>query len=150
MKPLVPFNLPISGLRDGMHEFRFQVDQAFFGCFEGSVIQQGSLTVDLTLDKRPSLMVLHFRIEGTVQVECDRCLALFDLPIRDEQDLLVKYDEAPREEGEVIYIDKGTPSLSVAKFVYEFIHLAVPMNKTHERAGAQCDPEMLKYIRFSL
>lgn len=150
MKPLVPFTLPISGLRDGMHEFRFQVGEEFFRCFEGSVIQQGNLTVDLSLDKRPSLMVLHFKIEGTVKVECDRCLSLFDLPVRDEQNLLVKYGEEPSEEAEVIYIEKGTPSLSVAKYVYEFIHLAVPINKTHERAGAECDPEMLKYIRFEL
>jgi len=133
-----------------MHEFRFQVGEEFFRCFEGSVIQQGNLTVDLSLDKRPSLMVLHFKIEGTVKVECDRCLSLFDLPVRDEQNLLVKYGEEPSEEAEVIYIEKGTPSLSVAKYVYEFIHLAVPINKTHERAGAECDPEMLKYIRFEL
>lgn len=150
MKPLVPFTLPISGLRDGMHEYRFQVGDEFFSCFEGSVIQHGNLTVDLSLDKRPNLMVLHFRIDGTVQVDCDRCLEAFDLPVRDEQNLLVKYDEEPREEAEVIYIEKGTFELSVAKYVYEFIHLAVPIHKTHERAGAECDPEMLKYIRYVL
>ena len=150
MKPLVPFTLPISGLRDGTHEFRFQVGEDFFRCFEGSVIHQCDLVVDLVLDKSPNLLVLHFKIDGTVEVECDRCLAPFNLPVRDEQSLLVKYDEAPREEGEVIYIEKGTHSLSVAKFVYEFIHLAVPIYKTHERAGAECDPEMLKYIRFVL
>ncbi|MCB9285447.1 MAG: DUF177 domain-containing protein [Lewinellaceae bacterium] len=146
MKALVPFSLPISGLRDGMHTFRFEVDEEFFQCFEGSVIHESNLVVVLTLDKRPSLMVLQFEFEGTVRVECDRCLEPFDLPIKAAQDLLVKYDEEPREEAEVIYIEKGTPSLSVAKYVYEFIHLAVPLHKTHDEAGAECDPEMMQFI----
>lgn len=149
MQPLVPFSLPISGLRDELHTFRFEVDEEFFKCFEGSVIQQGKLEVTLDLDKRPNLMVLHFRFKGAVRVECDRCLEAFDLPIEDEQDLVVKYDIEPREDAEVIYILRETPSLDVAKFVYEFIHLALPMYATHDQAGLACDPEMLKYIRQS-
>lgn len=147
MQPLVPFSLPISGLRDELHTFRFEVDEEFFKCFEGSVIQQGKLEVTLDLDKRPNLMVLHFRFNGTVRAECDRCLEVFDLPIEDEQDLVVKYDIEPREEAEVIYILRETPSLDVAKYVYEFIHLALPMHVTHDQAGLTCNPEMLKYIR---
>ena len=150
MKPLVPFSLPISGLRDGMHTFQFQVGGDFFRCFEESVLQESNVDVFLTLDKRPNLLVLHFQFEGTVQVECDRCLETFDLPIRDEQDLMVKYDEEPREDADVVYIESGTPSLSVAKYVYEFIHLAVPLHKTHDEAGAECDPEMMKFISRSV
>ena len=146
MKALVPFSLPISGLRDEMHTFRFEVDEEFFQCFEGSVIHESKVEVSLLLDKRPSLMVLQFQFEGTVRVECDRCLEPFDLPIKDAQDLLVKYDDEPREDADVIYIEKGTPSLNVAKYVYEFIHLAIPMHKTHDEAGAECDPEMMQYI----
>lgn len=149
MQPLVPFSLPISGLRDELHTFRFEVDEEFFKCFEGSVIQQGKFEVLLDLDKRPNLMVLHFRFKGAVRVECDRCLEAFDLPIEDEQDLVVKYDIEPREDAEVIYILRETPSLDVAKFVYEFIHLALPMYATHDQAGLACDPEMLKYIQQS-
>jgi uncharacterized protein len=146
MKPLVPFTLPLSGLRDGTHEFRFQVGDDFFACFEETVIRHGDLEVSLTLDKRPSVIILHFTIKGFVRAECDRCLEPFDLPLEDEQDILVKYDEKPREEAEVVYIEKSTPSLDVSKFVYEFIHLALPIYKTHELAGGACDPEMLKFI----
>lgn len=149
MQPLVPFSLPISGLRDEIHTFRFEVDDEFFRCFEGTVIQQGNLKVELTLDKRPNLMVLHFEISGTVSVECDRCLETFDLPLEDEQDLIVKYDLEPREDAEVIYILKETPSLNVAKYVYEYIHLALPIHKTHDMAGMDCDPEMMKFLKQS-
>jgi len=146
MKPLVPFTLPISGLRDGTHEFLIHIGDDFFACFEGTVIHQGKLEVILTLDKRPSLMVLRFSIKGVVQAECDRCLEPFSLPIESEQDILIKYDEKPDEDADVIYIEKGTPSLNAAKYVYEFIHLALPLFKTHELAGAACNPDMLKYI----
>ena len=147
MQALVPFSLPISGLRDGLHTFRMPVDDEFFRCFEGSVIQHGQLEVVLTLDKRPNLMVLHFQIKGVVRVDCDRCLEPFDLPVDDEQDLMVKYDLEARDDVDVIYIQRETTSLDVSKYVYEFIHLAVPLAKTHDLAGAECDPEMLQYIQ---
>jgi uncharacterized metal-binding protein YceD (DUF177 family) len=94
-------------------------------------------------------MVLHFQFDGTIRTECDRCLETFDLPIQDTQDLMVKFDDEPREEVEVIYIERLSPSLNVAKYVYEFIHLAVPMHKTHDEAGGKCDPKMMAFIDHS-
>ena len=92
------------------------------------------------------MYVLLFTFNGKVEVTCDRCLDPFHLPVEDRQSLMVKFDEEPWEDADVVFIVKGTQQLNVAKYIYEFINLAVPITKTHDDAGDDCNPEMLKYL----
>lgn len=146
MNALDHFSIPVLGLRDGLHEYDFNIGREFFQCFQDSPIEDANVEVHFLFDKRPDLYEMTFEFEGTVKVACDRCLEEFDLPIDDRQFLLVKFDEKEWEDADVIYILKGTPKLNVAKYIYEFINLAVPMMKTHDDAGERCDPEMLKFL----
>lgn len=146
MDALDQFTIPVSGLHNGLHAYDFSIGKEFFDCFEESPIADGLVEVHFTFDKSPDLYELNFEITGTVKVTCDRCLEEFDLPIDDEQMLLVKFDEKPWEDAEVVYITPDTQQLNVAKYIYEFINLAVPIAKTHDDADGQCDPEMLKYL----
>ncbi len=146
MDALTPFNLPLSGMKQGMHAFHFRVDQDFFSCFEASPLAEGDLLVELTCDKRPDMLVLVFHLKGTVRTACDRCLDEFDLPLEAAHQLLVKYDVHERDEAEVVYIHRDTPRFNVARFVYEFILLSMPMIVTHDHGRGVCNPEMLRYI----
>lgn len=149
MEILDHFTIPVSGLRDGLHGFDFKVDSEFFQQFEGSLVEQADVRVHLDFDKRPDMFVMTFQFEGTVNVTCDRCLGQFDLPVEDTQELMVKFDDKEWEETEVIYILYGTQQLNVARYIYEFVNLAVPITKTHDEAGESCDPEMLKFLSES-
>ncbi len=146
MEALDHFSIPVSGLRSGLHEYDFRIDQAFFQHFEGSPLQDANVNVHLLFDKHPDMYVMTFQISGTVKTTCDRCLEEFDLPIEDDQTLLVKFDEKESEDTDIIYILKGTQMLNVARYIYEFVNLAVPIVKHHEDAGESCNPEMLKYL----
>ena len=146
MNVLDQFSIPVSGLRNGLHGYDFSIREDFFQAFEESPIKNGNVDVHLDFDKREDMYIMLFSFEGEVEVTCDRCLDLFDLPIEDRQSLMVKFDEEPWEDAEVVFILKGTPSLNVARYIYEFINLAVPMTKTHDDAGDDCNPEMLKYL----
>ena len=146
MGTLPQFILPFSGLGDGVHEFDFQVDASFFAEFEASPIAEGDVKVHVIFDKRPDLMVIQFNLAGTVHAICDRCLEPFSLPIEDDSSLIFKFAEGESDDPDVVHIPKGTKSLHLAKHIYEFIVLAMPMIKTHELAGEECDPEMLKYL----
>lgn len=146
MDALDHFSIPVSGLYNGLHEFDFKIDADFFKRFEDSPIQDGNVDVHLLFDKRHDLFSMTFEIDGTVQETCDRCLETFSLPINDTQNLLVKFDEKEWEDAEVVYVLKGIQKLNVAKYIYEFINLAVPIVKTHDNAGEPCDPDMLKYL----
>ena len=146
MDALLEFSIPFFGLGDGVHEFDFQIDNDFFAAFEASPIQTGQIHSHTTLDKRPDMMVLTFENKGTVRTSCDRCLEDFDLPIENTDSLIVKFSDEPSDDPDVVHLPKGTKSINVAEYIYEFIVLAIPMIKTHDLADEDCDEEMLNYL----
>ncbi|HQU61037.1 MAG TPA: DUF177 domain-containing protein, partial [Saprospiraceae bacterium] len=153
MDPLIQYSIPVKGLRNGIHQFDFQIDRSFFDNFENSPISDGDIRLHLEFDKRPDMFVLQFDFEGTVRAECDRCLAEINLPISDSQMLLVKFSlEEEVDEAEMVYISPETIKLNVAQYIYEFICLSMPMIKVYDcesEAVRPCDDDMLRYLSNS-
>lgn len=132
-----------------MHQFDFQVDRSFFKHFENSQIENGNFDVRLYFDKRHDMYVMTFSFEGTLQTACDRCLVDISLPIKGDNQLMVKFADTPSEEAEIIYIERGQSELNVAKYVYEYITLAVPILKVYDCENEEnpvCNEEMLGYL----
>lgn len=150
MNALLPFSIPVRGLRQGIHHYHFEVDGDFFAAFPDSPVTQGKVEVEVDLDKRPQLLVLDFSVSGTVRTECDRCLATIDLPISNEAQLLVKYSDLKEsQEDDVIYISPEEPKLDLSQYVYEYILLAMPIIKVYdcrEEPDPPCNEEMLGYL----
>lgn len=132
METLNHYSIPLEGLKDGMHQFDFQIDEEFFKHFEKSPIEKGNFNLMLYFDKRPDLLVLTFDFKGSFHTNCDRCLENIHLPIQGNEQLIVKYADEPGEDAEVIYITRGTQHLNVAKFIYEFICLAIPIVRVYD------------------
>ena len=152
MKPLTEFTLPIIGLKMGLSEFDFSIGSSFFSQFEASPLKNGDVDVHLTLDKHSDMLVLDFEISGLVETVCDRCLAPIDLPIDDERQLIVKYSEEKvvDEDDEIVFLHPDLSDWNIAKYVYEFVILAIPMIQVIEDCETQTDPpcdfELLKRI----
>lgn len=151
MDPLIQYSLPVKGLRPGTHQFDFHIESEFFSQFEDSPVSDGNINLTLVFDKRPNLFVLQFDFAGTIKAECDRCLEMIDLPVADSQQLLVKFsEEQEAEDADVIYIHPETQHFNVATYIYEYVILAMPIRKVYDcenDKNAQCNQEMLKYIR---
>ncbi|MDX1686309.1 MAG: YceD family protein [Saprospiraceae bacterium] len=149
MELLEAFSIPISGLDDGVHHYHFEVDGDFFEKFENSPISSGDLNVEMELDKRSDMLVLWFDISGTIDESCDRCLASIDLPVTGRHRLIGKHGSG-EEEADVFYFDPGLNKLNVAKFVYDFCCLSVPLSKTYDcrsEAEIPCDEKVLEEQR---
>lgn len=150
MKYLKNFLLPFSGLKNGIHLFDYQIDNVFFECFEDSIIQNGKVRVHLKFDKRPSFFVLNFDFEGYVEMNCDRCLEDFEMPLNNEQQFIVRLSEIEKEdEEEVVYIKTTDTEINIATFIYEIIHLNLPMRKVcedGENGNPDCNENMFGYI----
>lgn len=152
MDALVQFILPLKGLGDHQHSFDFSLDNSFFRAFPESPVADGQFEVQVTLDKRPSLMVLDFVFSGTIKTNCDRCLSSIRLPIHNTNRLLVKYGESDtdeKEEEDIIYISRETTQWSIAQFIYEYIVLAIPMIKVYdceEETPQPCDLKLLSRL----
>lgn len=150
MDALKPFNIPLAGISEGIHEFDYQIDNDFFTHFEASPISKGSIEIHLILDKQPDMIVLNFDLSGKVATQCDRCLADIMLPIAGNHDLIVKYlPQRGEEAAELVYIESESTHLHVATFAYEFICLSIPMSKTYdceEDDPLPCNEELLNIL----
>jgi len=150
MEPHSTFDLPLESLSRGMHSYRYTLDDSFFAAFDSSLLQGGTFSVSLEIERIRNQFNLAWKIAGHAHVECDRCLEAFALPLNVEDDIVVKFDsENPRVEEDVIYVPFGTERFSVAKLLYDSIGLAVPICKVHDMAGLDCDPSMTKYLDAS-
>lgn len=144
------YKIPIKGLALGAHEVNYDVDNLFFGQFDGSEIQRGDVKVTVHAQKASSFVQLDFDIEGTVWVECDRCLDEFLQKISYQGSLFVKFSSILQdEEGDVIYVDPNEGELNLASYIYESICLSLPLQRVHpkdESGKSTCNLEMLERL----
>lgn len=151
MNPLIQYAIPVKGLRNGTHQFTFHIDRAFFAQFEGTPVTDGNIDMTLVLDKRPDMLVLEFDFAGTVKTECDRCLAQIDLPVADNQRLLVKFSETEKvEDADVIFVNPEIQQLNVATYAYEYVILSMPIFRVYDcknDPNRVCNEETLQYIQ---
>lgn len=153
------FEIAFVGLKPGVHEFSYTIDDRFFEEYQEQDFRKASAQVQLFLEKNNSFMILRFEIGGKAEVTCDRCNA--DLPIQlfDDFTITVKMTEEPEimndqeDDPDVYYISRGESHLYVKDWIYEFINLSIPMQRTCEYEnmdGPNCNPtarELLKGMK---
>lgn len=77
---------------------------------------------------------MTFNIVGTVELECDRSLDLFDFSINAERIMRYRLGEEHQElSDELVVIPKESQTINIASLLYEFIGLEIPMKKLHPR-----------------
>jgi uncharacterized metal-binding protein YceD (DUF177 family) len=123
------FIIQFGGLPVGVHEYEFEVEGTFFSNFENSEIRKADIQVDAVLTKQNNVLQLHFNIEGTVGVDCDRCLKYFDFPIGTEADLVVKHGNPEESTDEILVIPEGQEEVDITHYLYEYISLALPARR---------------------
>jgi uncharacterized protein len=144
------FTIPISGLKEGLHNYDFEIDKEFFDQFEESEVKEGLLKASVEADKRSSHIDIAVRINGEVTIACDICLGIFSHPVFCENRLLVKFGKTPDEtDPDIITIPSDENELDMKQYFYEYILLALPIQKVHpagKNGKSACDPEMLKKL----
>ena len=150
MDHLTDFVIPYVGLSLGNHTFDFEVNNTFFEHFEYSEIKKGKIKIMVNLERQERMLVLGFKIEGSVEVTCDRCLDVFDHPVSGNEQLIVKFGNERLEESEdVLMIPRTDYQIDLAPLIYEYINLLLPIRHVHpmnENGDYACDPEVTKFI----
>lgn len=149
MKALKQFSIPFTGLKLGKHQFDFEIDKSFFDAFEHSLVKDGKLKAKVELDKQETMLILGFHVDGTIKLNCDKCLSDFDQPIELNERQIVKFaEEAEGEEEdlEIIILPRKETAIDVSELIYEFITVAVPFINKCEQAGQTCDEQMLNTL----
>ena len=132
MDILDSYRIDVKGMRTGVAEYRFAVDDAFFQAVEGTLVRSGKVDVRLKIREKEGGYAFTFQIKGTVHVPCDRCLDDMDVEIEAERMLTVKLGEEYADEGDLLVLPYDEATLDVAGLIYEFIALEVPLTHVHE------------------
>jgi len=149
------YEIAFVGLKPGLHEFQYPVDDKFFADRAQSDFHNVHAQVKLVLDKKPSFMLLKFEVGGKADVSCDRCGNPLNLNLWDDFEILVKMVDNPEEmnltdeDPDVHYISRTESHLHVADWIYEFVTLSVPTHRMcseQEMGGPQCNQEVLAML----
>jgi len=150
------FEIAFVGLKPGIHEFSYQVNDKFFEAYQQQDFRHCEANVKLVLDKKAGFMLLKFEISGKLEVICDRCGNSLPLELWDEFNILAKLVEDPdlmnqqEEDPDVYYISKGESHLHIADWIYEFVNLSIPtqrMCSEEEIGGPHCNKEVLAMLK---
>ncbi|MGI9551561.1 MAG: YceD family protein [Aurantibacter sp.] len=121
-------------MHNKLHNFEFEVDEVFFNNLEQDLVSNGTLKAKVDLDKNDSFIGMNIKIEGTVELTCDRSLEQFQYPINEYRKVIFKYGDEERElDHDVVMITPDTQQIDVGQYIFEFVGLAVPMKKLHPR-----------------
>ena len=134
------YKIDLRGMREVNASYDLCVDNEFFAHIDGPEVQKGKVQVALDVHRSVDVYELHFAIDGTIVVICDRCLDEMDLDVHTTGKLLVKLGADYGEQGDVVIIPESEGIINVAWYIYEFVALAIPMKHVH--APGKCNKEM--------
>ena len=148
MKALKDYIIPFVGLKIGKHQFEYNVEQTFFEHFEYEDFNNVKILVHVELEKKSTLLELHFKISGWVNVNCDLTNEPYNQTIENEFDLVVKFgDEFNDEHIDILIVPHGTYEINVQQYIYELTILAVPIKRIHPGVeDGTLDSEILKKL----
>ncbi len=132
MKKLKEFIIQFIGLKQGEHNFDYKIDNKFFNLFEYDEFSNVNLDIKVVLNKKETLLELHFIASGTVNINCDLTNEPFDQVIENDFNLVVKFgNEYNDENEEILIIPHSEYEINISQYIYELIVLSVPFKRIH-------------------
>lgn len=150
------FEIAFVGLKLGVHEFDYELDDQFFVDRGAIDLTNVVAKVKLSIEKNAGLMLLKFEVDGKADVSCDRCGNPLRIDLWDEFNMIVKLVDNPEEmnnteeDPDVYYISRTESHLEVSDWLYEFVLLSVPNQKTcanDENGASTCNQEVLDKLK---
>lgn len=132
MKELTQFKIPLSGLKQGRHQFLYDIDKMFFTYFDYDEFWDAILKLDVELIKSSTSLALKLHVEGELGVQCYVTNESYMQPIKDTYEFVVRYgDEYNDEQENILIIPHGSIEVDIKQYVYETILLSVPARLVH-------------------
>ena len=146
-KKSLKYSIPFNGLKEGKHDFTFEVDQAFFENFPFSDIENADITVNVEFEKKSNLFNILFDIDGMLHLYCDRCNDSLDIRILGKERLIAKFDDENYSEStdDIIIISPSDNDLDLSNSIYEFISLLKPSKLEHKNVE-DCNQDVIKKL----
>lgn len=146
MGKFTEYNLPLSSLVKGTHEFEYHLGKKFFSDMENTDIHDADLTVKLTVRYDGRRYDVSFTVSGEVVLICDRCLDDLHYPVDSSYSISVEYGDDFNDETDGLLVIPGSErSLNMAYMIYDTVALAIPMKHVHPMG--KCNRQMSALLR---
>jgi len=124
----------ISGLKDGLHSFQFDLNDKFLSAFSHEMFKLPELQVKVEMVLSETVIKTQVLVEGSVELECDRSLDSFRHPVSTEAKHYFKFGEEEKElSDELEVILKERVSIDFDQLVFDIVSLSLPSKKLHPR-----------------
>lgn len=134
------FVIPFVGLKLGTHEFDFSVSDKFFEGLEYSVVERGKVDFHILFEKKETMMIADFQLNGTIETLCDRCGDELVLPISGEYQLIFKFGDDESEDESLVVLPSEAYQIDLDAHFHEFITVSLPSRMIHDEG--ECNEEM--------
>lgn len=131
-----------SGLKEGNHQFNFEIGKTFFEQLDYSEVQNGRLTVNVDFEKKATMLIVNFDIDGQVELMCDKCTDDFNLPIAGQEELIYKFGEGESNDEKILIIPEHEIEIDLSHPIYELTSIVIPSKRVHPEG--ECNQEMLE------
>ncbi len=148
------FIIPLNGLPATGSTFRWHAGKEFLGSFDNTEIKDADIQASCSVRKSGNWFGVDMLLEGTVTVECDRCLDDLTIPVDRTVKLSIKFTsdatqeqkDLIEEEGdrEVVCFPSEESSVDLRQIAYDYICLSLPMVRVHPEG--ECNPDVIRYL----
>jgi len=151
VKKNTEYIIPYEGLKQGKHQFTFEITDKFFEAFEAERdFNHVNIQMEVDMMKDVTMLVFDFKHQGILRTACDRCLADIPQKVEAENKLIVKFGEEAEDDDEMIVtLPEAEYEIDLSPFIYDYIILSLPwkMDCTALKENEKpCDEEVLKKI----
>jgi len=87
------YTIRFIGLKNGIHEYDFTVDDTLFSQFEESLVNKAKVKFNIQLDKLTNQINLDLVLYGQIETICDRCGGELLSELEGEFVLVVKFGD---------------------------------------------------------
>ena len=142
------FDIRFGSLALGKHQREIEIEKAFFEKHINDDIKDASVMIKIDIEKKENMVHLFFNLSGNLHTTCDLCLENLIIPVNQKEVLLLKMTDTAKESDDenIVYLKNTEYTYNVEQVIYEYLLTLIPMRKTHQDLGEQCDKSMLELI----
>ena len=149
MQFLNQFVISFTGLKEGDHEYKYELEDEFFEHFEYNDFNSCSISATVVLSKKSNLLEFNFYSKGKINLNCHVSNEPFDYVQEHEMKLVVKFSsELSDDNEELLVLPVGQTQINVGKYLFEMIVLSLPIKIIHPGVSdGSLETETLKRLR---
>jgi len=148
------FDIEFVKLKNGIHQFEYQLNGSFFDFFKNQEVKNASISVKAVMNKFDNLLQVDIEGTGTIDLICDRCLSDVTYPVENNfksiyhlNSIEEKIDEAQEVNLDVFYLSGSQFKINISESIYQSFITEIPMVKRCDDVEEnECNPEMLDKI----